>query len=524
MSVAARPAARRLASSVGFLSTTAPTTTTSTTSSSSSRTPPQSRPFSSTPAPQARKHRFRSITAHEMGLIKNNPAAVPDEEIEKLRAKSRFRPLTSRDLGVPEKRDPLASQESLDEFTAETFTKYTPAEKAELARMYTPEQIAALEAGEATINPRDLTIQGRLRTDIYRMPYIDDFAEHQPIIDKRPPASRSRKISPPDPNARFMNTDEFVSDLIQWADKFRVGEPTGTLRRLEDFVPEEWKKVKEGQWPGEVRDDAHKEFKKYLQEEINKAAKQQENGGVVSGGPTDADVLSYIIERSVMTDKNIQTQSSLALALPDKVPGVAGLYKAAVDPADEGLDETGIYQDLKRRSGMSVQEILALQCKTLVVNYVSNQTRMGKIQSTVTIVVAGNGDGWVGLGYAKSQEPMVAATKARLDAISKMRPVRRYENRTIFGDVEAKVSGTVVKLFARPPGFGLRVQHRIFEICRAAGIYDLSARVPRSRNPMNTVKATFEALFNQKDPEEIAMGRGRKLVDVRKVYYGGATQ
>lgn len=71
-------------------------------------------------------------------------------------------------------------------------------------------------------------------------------------------------------------------------------------------------------------------------------------------------------------------------------------------------------------------------------------------------------------------------------------------------------------------GFGLRASHRIFEICRLAGIKDLSARIPRSRCPMNTVKATLKCLTEQVDPEAIAIGRGRKMVDVRKVYYGGA--
>jgi small subunit ribosomal protein S5 len=41
---------------------------------------------------------------------------------------------------------------------------------------------------------------------------------------------------------------------------------------------------------------------------------------------------------------------------------------------------------------------------------------------------------------------------------------------------------------------------------------------------MNTVKAAYQALMNQPDPEQIAMGRGKKLVDVRKVYYGGNVQ
>lgn len=71
-------------------------------------------------------------------------------------------------------------------------------------------------------------------------------------------------------------------------------------------------------------------------------------------------------------------------------------------------------------------------------------------------------------------------------------------------------------------GFGLRVSHRMFEIARLAGISDLSVRMPRSRNPMNSVKACFQALTNQPDPELIALGRGKKLVDARKVYYGGA--
>lgn len=58
-------------------------------------------------------------------------------------------------------------------------------------------------------------------------------------------------------------------------------------------------------------------------------------------------------------------------------------------------------------------------------------------------------------------------------------------------------------------------------MARAAGIHDLAARVTRSRNKMNTVKATWEALLGQKLPDDIARARGRKLVDVRKVYYGG---
>jgi small subunit ribosomal protein S5 len=40
---------------------------------------------------------------------------------------------------------------------------------------------------------------------------------------------------------------------------------------------------------------------------------------------------------------------------------------------------------------------------------------------------------------------------------------------------------------------------------------------------MNTVKATVRALLSQKHPEDVARGRGKKMVDVRKVYYAGET-
>lgn len=58
-------------------------------------------------------------------------------------------------------------------------------------------------------------------------------------------------------------------------------------------------------------------------------------------------------------------------------------------------------------------------------------------------------------------------------------------------------------------------------MARLAGIKDLQVRVTRSRNPMNVIKTFMMALQKQRLPEEIARGRGKKLVDVRNVYYSG---
>ena len=58
----------------------------------------------------------------------------------------------------------------------------------------------------------------------------------------------------------------------------------------------------------------------------------------------------------------------------------------------------------------------------------------------------------LGVGEGKSSESNEARAAAFGNAVRNMRPIPRYEHRTIFGDVSAKVGGTGVELFTRPPG------------------------------------------------------------------------
>ena len=62
------------------------------------------------------------------------------------------------------------------------------------------------------------------------------------------------------------------------------------------------------------------------------------------------------------------------------------------------------------------------------------------------------------------------------------------------------IHGSRISANTISPGFGVRCQPYIFEMCRCAGISDLAARVTRSRNPMNVAKATFQALKSQRLP------------------------
>ncbi|CAB4382395.1 hypothetical protein RhiirA1_412286 [Rhizophagus irregularis] len=171
-------------------------------------------------------------------------------------------------------------------------------------------------------------------------------------------------------------------------------------------------------------------------------------------------------------------------------------------------------------TGLSPSEIRDLQKKTLIIKRVINQTEKGRIPSMYVLVVVGNGKGVAGFGEGKHDEVPTAIKKATNKAIKSLRYFERYDDRTLYHDIEHKFHGTTIKLWVRPPGFGIRCNHYIHEIAKCIGIQDLSAKVFGSCNGMNVIKCTFEALNSQKLPSEIAKSRGKNLVDVYHTYYG----
>jgi len=408
----------------------------------------------------------------------------------------------------------LSSPEKLQEFTKKMYPKYTEKELEALRTRYTPEQMAAIEAGEAAIDPQDLTVQARMRDDPYRLPYLDDFSKILPIVDKR-----VRTAPLPDPNAKFMTESEFAGDMVKWAN---------------ELVPEEHKKLLEG--GAQSMDEALKpqfealaasgKSRGEIELEKNKLIKawrseEEERLRPLESSLTKAmhdEFPKLIYERSPFTDNNRPAHSSVAPSIGSNLPDSSA--SEGRNPDDEALDPEGTWIQTQKVTGIALRDLVTMKSKSIVSRAVSNQTRLGKIRSSAVMYIAGTQYGRLGVGVAKSVDITTANTKARFLAIQNLKPIKRYENRTIYGNVSAKVGATVVEIRTRPPGFGIRASHRLFEIFRMIGIHDVSARMPRGRNPMNSVKACIKALQSQKDPGQIALGRGQKMVDVRKVYFG----
>jgi ribosomal protein S5 len=165
--------------------------------------------------------------------------------------------------------------------------------------------------------------------------------------------------------------------------------------------------------------------------------------------------------------------------------------------------------------------------KVLHVRKVSRTNSGGKVRSTSVLVIVGNQNGLAGYGMGKSSDYISAIQKATNQAIKNLRPVLRFENRTIYSDMNYNKYGVDLRLKTAFPGniflnsgSGVIANNHIHEICRCAGISDLIAKVYGSRNPMSVTKAAFEALYLQKKPEDIARMRGKKVVDVEREYYG----
>lgn len=177
-------------------------------------------------------------------------------------------------------------------------------------------------------------------------------------------------------------------------------------------------------------------------------------------------------------------------------------------------------QDLAKLTGMSVEYISNLRVRAIVRKRVSCQTKQGKVASFYSLTVVGDGKGMVGIGEGKSRDSMkVSCDKLRWNAVKNMRKIAMFEKRTIAGDIDHKFHSVRLFLKLAPPGFGLRVNHNLFEVCQAAGIKDLRAKVYRLRNSMNVIKAFMEALTTQQPLEALAAGRGKKVVSLRQVYY-----
>lgn len=150
------------------------------------------------------------------------------------------------------------------------------------------------------------------------------------------------------------------------------------------------------------------------------------------------------------------------------------------------------------------------------VNRVTKVTKGGRAFGFSAIVVVGDEKGVVGHGLGKSKEVSEAIVKAIDDAKKNLIRVPLVKS-TIPHAQEGKFSGASVFLRPASHGTGVIAGGSVRAVLETVGIKDVLSKSKGSSNPHNVVKATFNALVQMRNAEQVAAARG---ISVQKVFRG----
>ena len=151
--------------------------------------------------------------------------------------------------------------------------------------------------------------------------------------------------------------------------------------------------------------------------------------------------------------------------------------------------------------------------RVVAINRVSKVVKGGRRFSFTALVIVGDGDGKVGVGYGKAKEVPAAIAKGVEEAKKHFYKVPRIAA-TIPHPVQGEAAAGVVLLKPASPGTGVIAGGPVRAVLECAGIHDVLSKSLGSSNPINIVHATMQALKDLVRPEEIAARRGLPLEDV----------
>ena len=151
--------------------------------------------------------------------------------------------------------------------------------------------------------------------------------------------------------------------------------------------------------------------------------------------------------------------------------------------------------------------------RVVAINRVAKVVKGGRRFSFTALVVVGDGDGTVGVGYGKAKEVPSAISKGVEEAKKQFFGVPRIQG-TIPHPVTGEKAAGVVFLRPASPGTGVIAGGPVRAVLECAGIHDVLSKSLGSSNAINIVHATVEALRSLEGPEAVATRRGLSVEDV----------
>lgn len=166
-----------------------------------------------------------------------------------------------------------------------------------------------------------------------------------------------------------------------------------------------------------------------------------------------------------------------------------------------------------RRDGGAAAEKSAYIERLVSVNRVAKVHQGGRRFSFTALVVVGDANGMVGVGYGKAKEVPAAIAKGVEEAKKHFFRVPRIQG-TIPHPVQGEKAAGVVLLRPAAPGTGVIAGGPVRAVLECAGIHDVLSKSLGSSNQINIVHATVAALQQLEQPEAVAARRGLPVEEI----------
>ena len=164
----------------------------------------------------------------------------------------------------------------------------------------------------------------------------------------------------------------------------------------------------------------------------------------------------------------------------------------------------GTFQKSERSEEKGFDEVVVR------INRCAAVVKGGRRFSFGALVVVGDRNGTVGVGYGKSPEVPSAVEKGRKAATRDMKPIKLVGG-TLPHRVIGRFGASHVVMIPARPGTGVIAGECVRSVMEMVGISDILTKSFGSNNPINLVKATFNGLEQLRTREDVARLRGVEL-------------